>query len=114
MFLLVSIPCFAFQTTPERSVTKMEGGYMFDTVDDIGNRVRRKTAEHGGYFYVGEASAGLQQNERGWRIYRFKHTTFDSVTYIGYVSFANGSARFDKIWDNANDEIYYLYQYENN
>jgi len=58
--------------------------------------------------YVGEAPPGTDNDEPGWRIYKYEYVR-DPVSgdiLSGTIRYANGNTNFDKIWDRRADYEY--------
>jgi hypothetical protein len=62
----------------------------------IDNNLAIRTDETGIYDYVGKATAGSLPSQAKWQIYRINETVTDYLT----IQWADGTANFDKIWNN--------------
>ncbi len=56
--------------------------------------------------YIGEAKPGIANNAIGWRIYRYELVTIDGDLEAAGFRFAEGTTKFDKVWDDRADYDY--------
>jgi len=84
------------------------GGFVISSsatlpVSDNVYALRQEFTAMGLPLYLGESEPGTLVSTTGWRIRKF---TYENDTNLVAVEWADGTASFDKIWDNRKDGTY--------
>jgi len=56
--------------------------------------------------YIGEARPGTANDDAAWRIYRYEYVIIDGDREMAGLRFAEGSTKFDKVWDDRTEYEY--------
>ena len=75
-----------------------------ESASTVGKTLRLEYDENGNVLYKGEADPGSSTSDSVWRIEKYE---YDANGNLVAVLFAEGTADFDKVWDNRESYNYF-------